>query len=55
MSESSRQDRIREDAYLLWNADGRPEGRAEEYWLRAERRIDEIDRLAERDERRGAM
>ena len=27
--------RIRERAYHLWEADGRPEGRAEEYWERA--------------------
>ena len=27
--------RIRERAYLLWEADGRPEGRADEYWERA--------------------
>jgi hypothetical protein len=28
--------RIRERAYHLWEADGRPENRAEEYWERAE-------------------
>ena len=55
MSESSREDRIREEAYLLWTAEGRPEGRAEEYWLRAEKRIDEIDRLADREDQRGEM
>ena len=27
--------RIRERAYLLWEADGCPEGRADEYWERA--------------------
>ncbi|WP_235021280.1 DUF2934 domain-containing protein [Caballeronia telluris] len=26
---------VRERAYLLWEKDGRPEGRAEEYWHRA--------------------
>ena len=26
---------VREHAYLLWERDGRPEGRAEEYWYRA--------------------
>ena len=26
---------VRERAYLLWEADGRPEGCAEEYWHRA--------------------
>jgi hypothetical protein len=28
--------RIEEHAYSLWEADGRPDGRALEYWLRAE-------------------
>ncbi len=27
---------IREHAYRLWEADGRPEGRDLEYWLRAQ-------------------
>ena len=27
--------RIQARAYLLWEAEGRPEGRAEEYWHRA--------------------
>jgi hypothetical protein len=27
--------RIRERAYFLWEAEGRPEGRAEEFWARA--------------------
>lgn len=26
---------IRNTAYLLWEQDGRPEGRADEYWYRA--------------------
>jgi hypothetical protein len=26
---------VRERAYLLWECDGRPDGRAEEYWQRA--------------------
>ena len=26
---------IREQAYLLWEQDGRPEGRETEYWMRA--------------------
>jgi hypothetical protein len=30
---------IRERAYMLWENDGRPEGRAEEYWRRAEEEI----------------
>ncbi len=30
-----REARIKERAYLLWEADGRPPGRDEEYWERA--------------------
>jgi hypothetical protein len=33
--------RIEEHAYSLWEADGRPEGRALEYWLRAEQAVSE--------------
>jgi len=28
-------ERVRDTAYFLWEQDGRPEGRAMEYWLRA--------------------
>jgi hypothetical protein len=31
--------RIEECAHTLWQADGRPEGRALDYWLRAEQEI----------------
>jgi hypothetical protein len=30
---------IREHAYHLWFADGRPQGNADAYWLRAEKEI----------------
>jgi hypothetical protein len=33
--------RIRERAYLLWESEGRPEGRADDYWERA-RELDAI-------------
>ena len=39
------EERIRERAYHLWEQDGSPEGRADEYWDRASRQI-----LAEGDE-----
>jgi hypothetical protein len=32
-------DAIRERAYHLWVADGRPEGNADNYWLTAQREI----------------
>lgn len=28
-------EQVRQTAYFLWEQDGRPEGRAMEYWLRA--------------------
>ena len=28
-------ERLRQTAYFFWEQDGRPEGRANEYWLRA--------------------
>jgi hypothetical protein len=34
-----REQRIRERAYHLWEADGRPHGREDEYWERAEELI----------------
>jgi hypothetical protein len=35
------QDRIRDRAYALWEADGRPDGRDGEHWTRAERELSE--------------
>lgn len=29
------EDAIRDRAYLMWEADGRPEGMAEHYWMKA--------------------
>jgi hypothetical protein len=37
--DESLQRSIRERAFALWEADGRPEGREVEYWLRAEREL----------------
>jgi hypothetical protein len=38
--EQDLEQRIRERAYLLWEMEGRPEGREEEYWHRARERIE---------------
>ncbi|KVL42847.1 hypothetical protein WS99_02015 [Burkholderia territorii] len=35
-----REAQVRERAYRLWEADGAPEGKADDYWLRAEQLID---------------
>ena len=38
-SESNDADRIRQRAYELWEGEGRPEDRADEHWLQAEREV----------------
>ena len=44
--ETSRSDtRIHLRAYYLWEADGRPEGRADEYWAKAQAMLEEESRL----------
>ncbi|HKT63796.1 DUF2934 domain-containing protein [Burkholderia sp. 22313] len=35
-----RETQIRERAYRLWQADGAPDGRADEYWRQAEQQFD---------------
>jgi hypothetical protein len=39
MADTPDQDAIRRRAYALWEADGRPHGRDDEYWHRAEREL----------------
>ncbi|CAM2149753.1 DUF2934 domain-containing protein [Paraburkholderia tropica] len=34
-----REERIRRRAYQLWEDDGSPEGKADEYWGRAEKQV----------------
>jgi Protein of unknown function (DUF2934) len=43
MSGSEQEQRIRERAYQLWEAEGRPEGRAEAHWALASRLEDQRD------------
>lgn len=43
MSDTDLETRIRERAYAMWEEDGRPEGRAEEYWERARRFVEAED------------
>ena len=35
--------RIRERAYAIWDANGRPDGRADEHWLMAERELRDVE------------
>ena len=53
--ENTKEPRIRTEAWMLWNADGRPEGKEDEYWHRAEKVIDDQDKLAEQQDQRGEM
>lgn len=41
MDDKDLEDRVQVRAYALWEQDGRPEGRAEEYWHRAVALIEE--------------
>lgn len=36
---SSREERVMQRAYEIWEQEGRPEGRQEEHWRRAEEEI----------------
>ena len=40
---------VRERAYALWEADGRPDGRALEYWREAERELESQSIAGEED------
>ncbi|MBN8905656.1 MAG: DUF2934 domain-containing protein [Alphaproteobacteria bacterium] len=42
-SNEDREQRIRERAYSLWEEEGRPDGRGEEFWERARGLIDTED------------
>ena len=42
-SNEDREQRIRERAYSLWDGEGRPEGRADEFWERARALIEAED------------
>ncbi|KAA0998579.1 DUF2934 domain-containing protein [Paraburkholderia panacisoli] len=41
MDNVSREEKIRVRAYELWEKDGSPDGRADEYWEQAKAQIDE--------------
>jgi len=47
----NRKERVRQQAYLIWLEEGRPEGRDKEHWEQAERMVDRVDELAKEDER----
>jgi len=41
-----REQLIRGRAYALWDADGRPDGRAEEYWEMARQKVEAAENVA---------
>lgn len=45
-TEHVREQLIRERAYPLWDADGRPDGRAEEYWEMARQEVEDAENVA---------
>jgi hypothetical protein len=45
----SREDRIRAKAHALWEEAGRPEGEADEHWLKAARLIDADQHRGKKD------
>lgn len=49
--ETSKEDRIREQAYFIWLEEGQPQGRDKEHWEQAERMIERMEELAKDDER----
>jgi hypothetical protein len=49
MQDEQLQQRIRERAFELWEADDRPEGREMEYWLRAEQELAPLSVAGEED------
>jgi hypothetical protein len=51
---TSKEARIRQQAYLVWLEEGRPEGRDKEHWDQAERTVERMDELAKEDESGGA-
>jgi hypothetical protein len=39
MSQRSNEEQVRELAYQIWETEGRPEGREQDHWVRAEKAI----------------
>jgi hypothetical protein len=50
MDNVSQEDKIRVRAYELWQKDGSPEGRADEYWEQARAQIEDEESQADRNE-----
>lgn len=51
--QNDKEERIRTEAWMLWNAAGQPEGGADHYWFRAKAVIDHQDELLTEEMRHG--
>ena len=47
---STKEDRIRHQAYLIWLEKGRPDEKDREHWEQAEKTVNHMDELAAQDE-----
>ncbi len=47
MNDTQRQERLRQLAQEIWEAEGRPDGHAARHWAMAERLVDAEERAAE--------
>jgi len=45
-TEQKREQLMRERAYVLWDAEGRPDGKAEEHWERARQKAEAAENAA---------
>lgn len=45
-TEQKREQLMRERAYALWDAEGRPDGKAEEYWEMARQEVEAAESVA---------
>ena len=50
VEENSKEERIRQQAYLIWLDEGRPAGREKEHWEQAEQIVSRKDELSKEDE-----
>ena len=49
VEENSKEERIRQQAYLIWLDEGRPAGREKEHWEQAEKIVNRMDQFSKED------
>ena len=50
VEDNSKEERIRQQAYLIWLDEGRPAGREKEHWEQAEKIANRMDQFSKEDE-----